>query len=109
MFRDPEEDALPAIGPELLLGLGKRVISDALSERPVHPSASNPLGFRWIASNPEVIAAKAQLPGGRPLDRNIEIGERASALPVYSSRDQTNWWLVFFVKTAMAAEGKFSQ
>jgi hypothetical protein len=70
VFRDDEEDALPAIGPELLLGLGKRVISDALGERPVRPSTSNPLGFRWITGNPEVIEAKAQLPGGRQSNLN---------------------------------------
>jgi hypothetical protein len=60
VFCDDEEDALPAIGPELLLSLVKRVISDALSERLVHPGTSNPLGFAWITGNPEVIEAKAE-------------------------------------------------
>jgi hypothetical protein len=63
MFRDNEENAHPAIGPELLLGLGKRAISDAPSERPVDASTSNPLGLGWITGNPEVIEAKAQHSG----------------------------------------------
>jgi hypothetical protein len=41
MFRDHEEDALPAIGPELLLGLGKRVIADALTDPIVSQDLSN--------------------------------------------------------------------
>src|SRR5260370_27326790 len=38
-----------------------------------------------------------------------KIRERASVLPVYSSPDRTNWWLVFFVKIATAGGGNFSQ
>ena len=70
MFRDDEEDALPAIGPELLLGLGKRVISDALIEGGWPRNLRLPQfrsGHRLSRSNPQKMRF---CPGWRQPDLN---------------------------------------